>query len=90
MFRKRPQFEQLATIDITKKRTVVISLNSQEEKVLIGQQIKTEDEDGAEINFFLKGALSVPVDQVHNLIMTLLDAEAKLKAKFNKKPLQDL
>ncbi len=56
--------KEIARVEVTDKRTIVISHNKKEDKVLIGQQIHTKDEEGKPMNFFLKGALNIPAEML--------------------------
>ena len=56
--------KEIARVEVTDKRTIVISHNKKEDKVLIGQQIHTKDEEGKPMNFFLKGALNIPSEML--------------------------
>lgn len=56
--------KEIVRVKVTDKRTIVISHNEQEDKIIIGQQIHTVDEEGKPMNFFLKGALNLPADML--------------------------
>ena len=56
--------KEIVRVKVTDKRTIVISHNEQEDKIIIGQQIHTVDEEGKPMNFFLKGALNFPADML--------------------------
>jgi len=56
--------KEIVRVKVTDKRTIVISHNEQEDKIIIGQQIHTVDEEGKPMNFFLKGALNIPADML--------------------------
>jgi hypothetical protein len=56
--------KEIVRVKVTDKRTIVISHNEQEDKIIIGQQIHTVDEEGKPMNFFLKGALNIPAEML--------------------------
>ena len=56
--------KEIVRVKVTDKRTIVISHNEQEDKIIIGQQIHTKDEKGKPMNFFLKGALNIPAEML--------------------------
>lgn len=56
--------KEIVRVKVTDKRTIVISHNEREDKIIIGQQIHTIDEGGKPMNFFLKGALNLPADML--------------------------
>lgn len=58
---------ELVKVNISGKRTLVISHNKKEDKILIGQQIHTHDEEGRPMNFFLKGALNIPTEMIKDV-----------------------
>lgn len=56
--------KEIVRVKVTDKRTIIISHNEQEDKIIIGQQIHTVDEEGKPMNFFLKGALNIPAEML--------------------------
>ena len=56
--------KEIVRVKVTDKRTIVISHNEREDKIIIGQQIHTKDEEGKPMNFFLKGALNIPAEML--------------------------
>lgn len=55
---------RLASVDVSSKRTIVVSHNPEQGKIIIGQQIHTFDEDNRPLSFFLKGALNISEDML--------------------------
>lgn len=56
--------KEIVRVKVTDRRTIVISHNEREDKIIIGQQIHTIDEEGKPMNFFLKGALNIPAEML--------------------------
>ena len=70
--------KEIVRIKVTDKRTIVISHNEQEDKIIIGQQIHTVDEEGKPMNFFLKGALNIPAEMLPKVSEAINEAIEEL------------
>lgn len=80
-------FVEINSIKVTKQRTIVISRNTVEDQIIIGQRMKTFDENDKEINFFLKGAIKIPLESLESLRDTMTEAIGILQdqGKLDKK-----
>jgi hypothetical protein len=58
------KFVEIAAVNISSKRTIVLSKSN--ENIIIGQKLSVKDDNDKPINFFLKGALNIPVDSIYD------------------------
>ena len=57
------KFTEITTMEVSEKRTLVFS-EASKERIIIGQRMKTTDENNNVINFFLRGALNIPIENI--------------------------
>lgn len=55
---------ELAAAKVSTQRTIIISRHAQEHKIIIGQKLLLQDDEGKDINFFMKGAFNMSIDSL--------------------------
>lgn len=59
------KFNEITSMSVSEKRTIVFSVTTaSEKKVIIGQKMNAKDENNNNINFFLRGALNIPISNI--------------------------
>lgn len=77
----RSQLVEIVSAKVSDQREIVISLNSDENKIIIGQCISSLDEFNKPFKFFLKGAMNISVEAIVRLRDALNEAITVLENK---------
>jgi hypothetical protein len=78
------RFIEISSVKISPKRTIVFSQTANDNgNVIIGQKLTVKDENGKPLNFFMKGAMNIPVNSLYdfrdavNLVLKSLEENEK-------------